>query len=192
MNKYSSPVRPPLTTTPSPPTSYTTTQPPTTTTTTTTITTSTSTTKRRTNDASSEDHRRKTALLDETLINSDPEWPQFHSPEGGIIKITPWGVIRQSIDPHTGEILSTKFEDSTLSELQFTNAKTEALYSMPPSTPESIELHHQPSISSLQSEHIVKEVRFSDHHQEHQYGVEQENYFGMNDYSLEDDDTMQC
>ena len=51
-------------------------------------------------------------------ITSETEWPQFIHPDGGIIKITPWGTLRQFVDPKTNETI-TKFEDCSLEDYSF-------------------------------------------------------------------------
>ncbi|AOW30516.1 hypothetical protein I503_05151 [Candida albicans SC5314] len=69
-------------------------------------------------------------------ITSETEWPQFIHPDGGIIKITPWGTLRQFVDPKTNETI-TKFEDCSLEDYSFKSESIEKLYQTP-NTPQSI------------------------------------------------------
>lgn len=59
--------------------------------------------KRRTENGQQEEQgeRNLKNITKENQITSEAEWPQFIHPEGGIIKITPWGTLRQYVDPVT-------------------------------------------------------------------------------------------
>ncbi|EGV64952.1 hypothetical protein PSN45_005307 [Yamadazyma tenuis] len=50
------------------------------------------------------------------LYSSSNEWPIYNHPDGGIIKITPWGSIRQF--EINGEVI-TKFEDMAFNDYNF-------------------------------------------------------------------------
>ncbi|RLV92953.1 hypothetical protein JA1_002899 [Spathaspora sp. JA1] len=81
-------------------------------------------------------------------ITESNEWPQFAHPEGGIIKITPWGSLRQFVDPISGESI-TKFEDMSFEDYTFQASNVEDIYSVQqsqqpsmPSTPQSLYQTH--------------------------------------------------
>ncbi|KAI5949381.1 hypothetical protein KGF54_005616 [Candida jiufengensis] len=92
-------------------------------------------TKRKNNEFQ-DDYKKIKNLTTEDLINSNPEWPQFIHPDGGILKITPWGSIRQYVDLTSGETI-TKFEDCNFEEYSFKSEQVEKLYQTP-TTPQSI------------------------------------------------------
>lgn len=88
-------------------------------------------------------------FIDETTreeLTDSNEWPQYSHPDGGIVKITPWGSLRQFQDPITGETM-TKFEDMSFSDYTFqNNNKIDDIYNnvnqqttpSMPSTPQSL------------------------------------------------------
>ncbi|KAI5959877.1 uncharacterized protein KGF55_005109 [Candida pseudojiufengensis] len=96
---------------------------------------------KRKNEENIEEFKKLKNLTTEDLINSNPEWPQFIHPDGGILKITPWGSIRQYIDSASGESI-TKFEDLNFEEYSFKSEEIEKLYNTP-NTPQSIYNHQQ-------------------------------------------------
>lgn len=114
------------------------------------------------------------------------EWPVYNHPEGGTVKITPWGSLRQYIDQNTGETV-TKFEDCSFSELTFPTQQYE-LPSTPMSLNMSTSLRSSPmpeklfSPSSEAEQYVVDGYRDGaaagqSGHQ--QFCQEQEHYFGM-------------
>lgn len=128
------------------------------------------------------------------------EWPMYNHPDGGTVKITPWGSLRQWTDPVTGEA-NTKFEDASFQELSFAMSQNNAhnqFYELP-STPISL----NPSSSSRSSPVPMESFNYSPSSLAEQYVVEgyrsgqqfaqeQENYLGMVDeeYSDNNDSMM--
>lgn len=51
-------------------------------------------------------------------VNISEEWPVYDHPQGGSVKITPWGCLRQCIDSTLGAQV-TRFEDSSFSDYDF-------------------------------------------------------------------------
>ncbi|KAI5965090.1 hypothetical protein KGF57_000883 [Candida theae] len=94
--------------------------------------------KRRNDDFESNQHRFKN-MTHEEAINSTTEWPQFIHPDGGIVKISPWGSIREYTDPKTNQTV-TKFEDCNFDDYSFRSESVEKIYQTP-DTPQS--LHNQ-------------------------------------------------
>ncbi|CAI5760245.1 unnamed protein product [Candida verbasci] len=127
----------------------------------------------------------KKNLKDE--INHNPEWPQFIHPEGGVIKITPWGSLRQYKDLKTGEVL-TKFEDFSFDDFNksiYESEKYEKIYKYTPDTPMSIknqnkDIYYSPSTEA--ESYVIDGYRNNVEFQQ-----EHENYFGMNEYQEEFD-----
>ncbi|EER31378.1 conserved hypothetical protein [Candida tropicalis MYA-3404] len=136
-------------------------------------------------------------ITKENQITSEAEWPQFVHPEGGIIKITPWGTLRQYIDPVTQETI-TKFEDCNLEDYSFKSENIEKIYQTP-DTPQSIyqknggrALRLSPGDDAegyviegyrelgQQVEIVQGEENRQGDRQEY-FQPEHENYFGMND-----------
>ncbi|KAG5419523.1 hypothetical protein I9W82_003291 [Candida metapsilosis] len=91
--------------------------------------------RRNDNDFETNQQRFKT-MTQEEAINSTTEWPQFIHPDGGIVKISPWGSIREYVDPKTNETV-TKFEDCNFEEYSFKSETVEKLYQTP-DTPQSL------------------------------------------------------
>lgn len=148
------------------------------------------------------------------LYSSSNDWPVYSHPSGGIIKITPWGSIRQF--ELNGEMV-TKFEDMAFSDYNFTpaicNTKTlntmtsnsslnssnvvnqqaqasEATYNDLPQTPQSIQ-----SVRLSPREEAENYVlrgyendQFQYNNGNNQYTKEPEHYFGMIDDDYEDND----
>ncbi|CCG25033.1 hypothetical protein CORT_0G03570 [Candida orthopsilosis Co 90-125] len=169
--------------------------------------------KRRNDDFEINQQRFKN-MTQEEAINSTTEWPQFIHPDGGIVKISPWGSIREYIDPKTNETV-TKFEDCNFEEYSFKSETVEKLYQTP-DTPQS--LYHRPTNQShdngtatttansrftLSPSNEVEgyvvdgygrhqnddDVSFSSANDvTHQYQVEQENYFGIGGEQMEEFD----
>lgn len=79
------------------------------------------------------------------------EWPIYSHPQGGWVKFTPWGSVRMTVNEQ-GEIVN-KFEDVSFHDTSFDMPSTPVLEKSPVPNKE--------------------EVGYG------QYGVEQENYFGM-------------
>lgn len=133
------------------------------------------------------------------LISLSNEWPLYNHPDGGTVKITPWGSLRQYIDPETGELV-TRFEDVTFSNYSFAMSPSNSdnqFYELP-STPMSLNATN----SARSSPALGEQMRFSPSSEVEQYvvdgyrnhdsknisgqaveqplfGQEQENYFGM-------------
>ena len=102
--------------------------------------------RRNDNDFETNQQRFKT-MTQEEAINSTTEWPQFIHPDGGIVKISPWGSIREYVDPKTNETV-TKFEDCNFEEYSFKSETVEKFYQTP-DTPQS--LYHRSSNQSNES-----------------------------------------
>lgn len=96
------------------------------------------------NELSQEQQQRYKNMTQEEAINSTTEWPQFIHPDGGTVKLSPWGSIREFIDPKTNETV-TKFEDCNFEEYSFKSETVEKLYQTP-DTPQS--LYHRPTNQS--------------------------------------------
>ncbi|EMG47636.1 hypothetical protein SBY92_004670 [Candida maltosa Xu316] len=156
-------------------------------------------------------------ITKEEQITSEAEWPQFVHPDGGIIKITPWGTLRQFVDPITQETV-TKFEDCNLANYSFTSETIEKIYQTP-DTPQSIynrnyngngrALRLSPSdeaegyvidgyIKGDSSVEVSPQQQQQQHsHSQGCFQPEHENYFGMDGddefdivYHREEDDEM--
>lgn len=125
------------------------------------------------------------------LISLSGEWPIYNHPNGGTVKITPWGSLRQYVDLQTGEQV-TRFEDVTFNDLSFASSATNSdnqIYELP-QTPMSLN-----GLNSARSSPAIGDMRFSPSNEAEQYvvegyrrgeaaeqllfGPEQENYFGM-------------
>ncbi|RCK65330.1 hypothetical protein Cantr_01071 [Candida viswanathii] len=154
-----------------------------------------STVYKRRNDQTEEDRSIKNLTKDQQ-ITAETEWPQFIHPDGGIIKITPWGTIRQYTDPITNEPI-TKFEDCNLEDYSFRLENIEKIYQTP-DTPQSIynkkggrALRLSPSDDAegyviegyreLQLAEILPKLLQQQQQQHQQFLPEHENYFGMTD-----------
>lgn len=150
--------------------------------------------KRRTENGQQEEQgeRNLKNITKENQITSEAEWPQFIHPEGGIIKITPWGTLRQYVDPVTQETI-TKFEDCSLEDYSFKLENIERIYQTP-NTPQSIyqktghTLRLSPSddaegyvIEGYREIQPLVEVLPQGNRGQECFQPEHENYFGMND-----------
>ncbi|CAH6718246.1 hypothetical protein CLIB1444_01S02410 [[Candida] jaroonii] len=69
-------------------------------------------------DATEELKKKNIDELTQKLSLENNDWPIYNHPNGGIIKITPWGSIRQY--ESNGETI-TKFEDMNFSDYDFIN-----------------------------------------------------------------------
>ncbi|KAK6462493.1 hypothetical protein DFJ63DRAFT_330048 [Scheffersomyces coipomensis] len=74
---------------------------------------------------------------DKQEYTTSNEWPIYSHPEGGIVKITPWGSLRQFEHPVTGEQI-TKFEDVSFGDISFNSINSNDIYDTLPSTPQSL------------------------------------------------------
>lgn len=136
--------------------------------------------------------------------SSSNEWPIYNHPEGGIVKITPWGSVRQFVD--AGGNTVTKFEDINFQDISFVNSQTANVYDMP-STP--VSMNQNVNSFSSPSTYDVDGIKLSPSdeaenyvingygrlqgngaQQQQQFQQEQENYFGMEDHDLEYDDMV--
>lgn len=153
---------------------------------------------KRKRDAPGEDTKKPKALIGEKereLLSQSSEWPLYNHPDGGTVKITPWGSLRQWVDPATGEN-RTKFEDASFLDLLFEmspNNSNNQCYELP-STPMSL----NPTSSSRSSpgpgdrfafspssdaeQYVVDGYRGREHIGQQQFAQEQENYLGMDDH----------
>lgn len=124
--------------------------------------------------------------------STSEEWPVYSHPEGGIVKITPWGSLRQFQDQNGNTV--TKFEDKGFQDYAFAYGNASGngqnnVYELP-TTPQSM-YRSSPAPTSVsngdkidfspldEAESYVREGYGSDEWQ--RYGQEQENYFGMQD-----------
>lgn len=110
------------------------------------------------------------------LVSLSLEWPIYNHPDGGTIKITPWGSLRQYTN-EAGEMV-TKFEDVTFNDYSFAMSPSNSdnqYYDMP-TTPMSLSVSSRSSPVPCEAERYVMEG-FSQ--APPQFAQEQENYFGM-------------
>lgn len=162
---------------------------------------------KRKRDTDSEQKKPKAAFgeKEREILSQANEWPIYNHPDGGTVKITPWGSLRQWIDPVTGKA-STKFEDASFQELSFAMSPTNVnnqCYDLP-STPMS--LNH--SNSGRSSPANGDRFNFSPSNETElyviegygqqpqnrlgitqQYAQEQENFLGMEESEDYSDDT---
>lgn len=143
-------------------------------------------------DALEAETKRTRALLDSEEAE---QWPVYVHPEGGTVKFSPWGSIREWVDPATGET-GCKFEDTTFVNSTFdANVPTFSQNYELPTTPMSLgsstpsrtspcpgDLHYSPTSEVEQYViegygHPTKKEATRD-----QYVQEQEHYFGMEEY----------
>lgn len=112
---------------------------------------------KRKREASEPDMKKSKAIVGEKekeLYSLSDEWPVYNHPEGGTIKITPWGSLRQYVDPQSGETV-TSFEDASFSDLTFANSAQNQYYELP-STPMSLNMS-----SSSRSSPVPEKMSFS-------------------------------
>ncbi|SGZ56919.1 CIC11C00000004856 [Sungouiella intermedia] len=150
---------------------------------------------KRKRDASEPESKKTKALIGEKekeLYTLSEEWPVYNHPEGGTIKITPWGSLRQCVDAQTGETI-TKFEDASFSDLTFPAANVGAFgrqnwqsgqniagaqgnpYYELPSTPMSLNMS-----GSSRSSPVPDKVSFSPSCEAELYVVDGYRYSGFN------------
>lgn len=135
--------------------------------------------------------------LEFTSLN---EWPVYNHPEGGIVKITPWGSLRQYPNPVNGEMV-TKFEDISFLDYLFESPHTANVYDnvVLPQTPQSI-YPGSDSISrcdSLSPSHAPDRIRITPSDETELYVMdgyqqEHENYFGMEEMEAKVEDAEMC
>lgn len=157
--------------------------------------------KRRRDDLEAETQKLKNYITendkDNAVYSTSNEWPIYSHPEGGLVKITPWGSLRQFTNPETGELI-TKFEDSSFQDQSFNMANLvyEQMYnvahnSMNVDTPERAESQMPPTPQSIQQCKLSTPtpVRMYPGDEVETYVLngydgfnqEHENYFGMQD-----------
>lgn len=147
--------------------------------------------KRDTSELESKRTKAQVGDRERQLISLSDEWPIYSHPNGGTVKITPWGSLRQYVDPQTGEQV-TKFEDVTFNDLSFAQPPYhgDSQWYELPLTPMSLN-----GLSSVRSSPAIGDMRLSPSNEAEQYvvegyrrgeaveqplfGPEQENYFGM-------------
>ena len=137
-------------------------------------------------------------------FSSSNEWPVYNHPDGGIVKITPWGSVRQYMD--ACGITVTKFEDLYFQDISIANShQTANVYEMP-STP--VSMNQNSNNYSSPSMYDVDGIKLSPSDeaenyvingygrlqgngaQQQQFQQEHENYFGMEDHDLEYDEMV--
>ena len=137
-------------------------------------------------------------------FSSSNEWPVYNHPDGGIVKITPWGSVRQYMDASGNTV--TKFEDMNFQDISFANShQTANVYEMP-STP--VSMNQNSNNYSSPSMYDVDGIKLSPSDeaenyvingygrlqgngaQQQQFQQEHENYFGMEDHDLEYDEMV--
>ncbi|KAK6454295.1 uncharacterized protein RJT20DRAFT_57704 [Scheffersomyces xylosifermentans] len=175
--------------------------------------------KRKREDADPDTKKLKNELSDKEKAeySSSSEWPVYAHPDGGIVKITPWGSLRQFTNPDNGEMV-TKFEDMSFTDYSFNPSNTD-VYDVSqntslPSTPQSLynnQQYHQnqrcagnynnssptPNIKISPNDeaesYVIEGYKGitpppqSSDNVTHQFEQEQENYFGMNENQEEFD-----
>lgn len=129
------------------------------------------------------------------------EWPVFNHPHGGVVKVTPWGMLRKYVDANGEEV--TRFEDGSFGDITFTDNDAQAINEAAfPSTPQSLYQNSNAGSSSPaesdriklspgdEAENYVLNGYDSNTaynpNQMQQFGQEHENYFGM------DQDDFEC
>lgn len=153
--------------------------------------------KRRRDDADSDTKKTKSFINEKERleVTTSNEWPIYAHPDGGTVKFTPWGCLRQYVD-NSGETV-TKFEDMSFQEYMFNSNKNNNIYQFTPSTPQSInQVSMSPSPGELKlslSDEVENYVingyqrmtpppafpNISNGYQPEQYAQEHENYLGM-------------
>lgn len=130
--------------------------------------------------------RKKVAKITERdleAVTTSNEWPVYNHPEGGTIKITPWGSLRQVIV--NGEMV-TRFEDISFNEYDF--SLHQPSHEMP-TTPMSLSVRSSPAPGdphmspSCEAEGYVVDGYRGDNRG---FGREQEHFFGMMDQDGDD------
>ncbi|ABN67908.1 predicted protein [Scheffersomyces stipitis CBS 6054] len=166
--------------------------------------------KRKRDDADPDTKKSRNDLDKPADYTTSDEWPVYNHPDGGIVKITPWGSLRQFTNPVNGEMV-TKFEDLSFSDYSFDPSNTDVYdvsqYESLPSTPQSLYNNHQYHQNPRSNQNGNPNIRLSPNSEAesyvvdgykgitpppqnsdvHQFEQEQENYFGMNDQHEEFD-----
>lgn len=145
-------------------------------------------------------------------ITQSADWPMYKHPDGGTVKITPWGSLRQWADPYTG-MTCTRFEDVSFLDMSFEKSYDQGStnYELP-STPMSLNAPssarssptpgdgYQLSPSTEAELYVIEGYNGTIHqqpnaphqnqcHQPHPFMQEHENYLGMDDNEEFTDDT---
>ncbi|ODV69741.1 hypothetical protein HYPBUDRAFT_159590 [Hyphopichia burtonii NRRL Y-1933] len=144
------------------------------------------TTKRKREDIEPDSKKTKNYINDEQkeLYTTSNEWPVYQHPDGGIIKITPWGILRQVKDEKTGEY-KTNFEDQSFGDVIFQLENSNEIYhNNIPTTPQSLYQDKSPSDGIKLSPSDEAELYVMDGYQQQQYQTEQEHYLGMEDEEM--------
>ncbi|KAL7666878.1 hypothetical protein ABC855_g540 [[Candida] zeylanoides] len=126
--------------------------------------------------------------------STSDEWPVYNHPEGGIVKITPWGSLRQYTNPLDGQMV-TKFEDKNFQDHSFHQSADNGYV---PSTPQSMcpasdslspsdGLHLSPS-NEVES-YVMEGYHPTPQSAHQEFSQEHENYFGMGNSEEEADCT---
>ncbi|OBA20968.1 hypothetical protein METBIDRAFT_42271 [Metschnikowia bicuspidata var. bicuspidata NRRL YB-4993] len=142
------------------------------------------------------------------MLSQNNEWPMYNHPDGGTVKITPWGALRQWIDPATG-YAKTKFEDASFQEVSFEMSPSNTnnqCYELP-TTPMSLHTSASGCSSPAYGDklnfsptneaelYVVEgygQPRESGQRPTQQYAQEQEHYLGMEESEDFSDDTAMC
>lgn len=142
------------------------------------------------------------------VLSQSNDWPMYNHPDGGTVKITPWGSLRQWTDPVTG-LANTKFEDASFLDVSFEMSPTNVhnqCYELP-TTPMSMNASMSGRSSPAQRENFnfspsneaelyvvegYKQSREQGQKPVQQYAQEQEHYLGMEESEDFSDDTAMC
>lgn len=90
--------------------------------------------KRRFDDDEVSNKKNRPEILDEAKlkITTSNEWPIYAHPQGGSIKITPWGALRTYVMEDGEEVV--KFEDTSFSEYSYIDDNNDTDVPRPPAT----------------------------------------------------------
>lgn len=131
--------------------------------------------------------------LEQAAYSTSDEWPIYNHPEGGVVKITPWGSLRQYLHPISGQPV-TKFEDMSFQDHSFNQAASEQQYV--PSTPQSMcpQSSDTPSPDGMRFGSEAEQYVVDGYTQptplqnsQEEFHQEHENYFGMGQQEEETD-----
>lgn len=120
---------------------------------------------------------KKVKNLEPNEYETSNEWPIYNHPEGGIIKITPWGSLRQYQDAN-GEMV-TKFEDVSFQDYPFDNKQDEY-----PATPQSIIPNNNPDPDRIKLTPDDEVEYYVMDGYKQQFETEPENYLTMEDEEM--------